>query len=207
MNARPPRRSPLAMVVLSFVIEAPSHAYRMHELIKQRGKDSVVNVSQRNSVYQTIARLVAAGLMRVLATQQDEGRPERVVYEITARGRKTFYEWLQGMLGEPRNEFDEFPAALATIMALSPDVALAALRSRSQTLQLQLTELVAGTRNLMGRGLPRVCVLDDEYKQVLFKAEIKWLNGLVAQLESGKLAWSEKALRRLAAQFEPPKQG
>lgn len=190
------------MVILSFVLEAPSHAYRMHELIKQRGKNSVVNVTQRNSVYQTIAQLLTAELIRVLATQQDEGRPERVVYEITALGRKTFYEWLQGMLGEPRHEFNEFPAALATVMALAPDVVLASLRHRRYILKQQLTISTDTTKALLDRGLPRYCVLDDEYKQVLLKAEIKWLGGLVDELESGTLTWSEKELRRLATQFD-----
>jgi DNA-binding PadR family transcriptional regulator len=189
-------------VFLSFVLEAPSHAYRMHELIKQRGKDNVVNVAQRNSVYQTINQLLTAELIRVRETQQDEGRPERVVYEITPAGRKTFYAWLEGMLGEPRREFNEFPAALATAMALAPDVVLAQLRRRSETLKQHLAEATSLSKEWLGKGLPRFCMLDDEYKQALLKAEIKWLNGLMAELESGEMSWSEKQLRQLAAQFE-----
>jgi hypothetical protein len=50
--------------------------------------------------------------------------------------------------------------------------------------------------------LPRVCLLDDEYKLVLLKAEIKCLEGLVAALESGELTWSERSLRKVAARFE-----
>lgn len=205
VKTRPRQRSPLAMVILSFVLEAPSHAYRMHELIKQRGKDNVVNVAQRNSVYQTIAQLQAAELIRIRETQQDEGRPERVVYEITPLGKKTFYAWLEGMLGEPRREFNEFPAALATLMALSPDVVLASLRRRSEALKQQLAESLSTTKEWLGKGLPRLCMLDDEYKQVLLKAEIKWLGGLMAELESGEMTWSEKWLRQLAAQFETGK--
>jgi DNA-binding PadR family transcriptional regulator len=204
VETRPRQRSPLAMVILSFVAEAPSHAYRMHELIKQRGKDSVVNVTQRNSVYQTIAQLLAAGLIRVRETRQHEGRPERVVYEITAAGKKTFYAWLEGMLGEPRREFNEFPAALATVMALEPKVVLVQLRQRSETLRQQLAESQADTKKWLAKGLPRFCLLDDEYKQVLLKAETKWLNGLIAVLESGEMHWSEKSLRQLATQFESP---
>jgi len=191
------------MVILSFVLEAPSHAYRMHELIKQRGKDNVVNVAQRNSVYQTIAQLQAAELIRVRETQQDEGRPERVVYDITPLGKKTFYAWLEGMLGEPRREFNEFPAALATVMALSPDVVLEQLQRRSEILKRQWAESSSTTKKWLGKGLPRLCMLDDEYKQVLLKAEIKWLAGLMAELESGEMTWNEKWLRQLAAQFEP----
>jgi DNA-binding PadR family transcriptional regulator len=202
MKTRPRQRSPLAMVILGFVLEAPSHAYRMHELIKQRGKDNVVNVAQRNSVYQTINQLLAAGLIRVRETLQDEGRPERVVYEITPLGKKTFYAWLEGMLGEPRHEFNEFPAALATVMALSPETVIVQLHKRVQTLKQQLADSSASSKALLSKGLPRFCMLDDEYKQVLAKAEIKWLCNLIEDLASGEMTWSEKSLRQLAAQFE-----
>jgi Predicted transcriptional regulators len=193
------------MVVLGFVLEAPSHAYRMHELIKQRGKDKIVNVAQRNSVYQTIAQLQAAELIRVRETQQDEGRPERVVYEITPLGKKTFYAWLESMLGEPRREFNEFPAALATVMALSPDAVVVQLRLRHQNLKQQLAESSSHFKECLGMGLPRLIMLDDEYKQVLLKAEIKWLDGLIADLESGEITWTGKWLRKLAEQFEAGK--
>lgn len=195
------------MVILSFVLEAPSHAYRMHELIKQRGKDHVVNVAQRNSVYQTIARLQAAGLIRVRETLQDEGRPERVVYEITPLGRKTFYAWLEDMLGEPRREFNEFPAALATVMALSPEIALAQLRRRHEALKRQLAASASGLREWQGKGLPRFCMLDDEYKLALLKAEMKWLDSVTAELASGAMHWSEQQLRQLAARFETGNHG
>jgi DNA-binding PadR family transcriptional regulator len=190
------------MVILSFVLEAPSHAYRMHELIKQRGKNTVVNVAQRNSVYQTIAQLQTAELIRVRETQQEEGRPERVVYEITPLGKKTFYAWLEGMLSEPRREFSEFPAALATLMALSPDVVLKQLQRRREAQKQLLTALSSLMKEMLGKGLPRLCMLDDEYKQALLKAEIKWLDKLITELESGDLTWNEQWLRRLAAQFE-----
>ncbi|GLQ88309.1 PadR family transcriptional regulator [Dyella flagellata] len=190
------------MVILAFVAEAPSHAYRMHELIKQRGKGKVVNVAQRNSVYQTIAQLQAAELIQVRETQQGEGRPERVVYEITPLGKKTFHAWLESMLGEPRPEFNEFPAALATVMALSPEVVLTQLRRRRETQKQQWTDASGHLKELLGKGLPRLFLLDDEYKQVLLKAEIKWLDGLIAELESGEMTWNEKWLRKLAAQFE-----
>lgn len=44
------RYSPLALVVLAMLTEAPMHAYRIQQLIKLRGKDEVVNVKQRNSL-------------------------------------------------------------------------------------------------------------------------------------------------------------
>ena len=74
------------------------HPYRMHEMIKERGKDRVANVAQRNSVYQTIDRLVRAGLITVLETTRDERRPERTVYAITPDGWYSLRNWTADML-------------------------------------------------------------------------------------------------------------
>jgi DNA-binding PadR family transcriptional regulator len=69
----------LALAVLSMLTEEPMHAYRMQRLIKDRRKDDVVNVSQRNSVYQTIQRRLNAPRTgpsaRCFASLTPDGRP------------------------------------------------------------------------------------------------------------------------------------
>jgi len=185
ISPRSQQRSALAMVILSFLIEAPMHAYRMHELIKQRGKASVVNVAQRNSVYQTLERLLRTELIHVLETSQQDGRPERVIYEITATGRTTLHDWLTAMLAEPSSEFPEFPAALATIMVLSPQEAQAQLALRLSVLKRQLTQLADATDAMLEQGLPRLFLIEDEYKQALCKAEISWISSLIDDLSCG----------------------
>ena len=62
------QRLTLALTVLPLPAEEHMHANRMHELIKRRGKDSVVSVAWRKSVYQTIAGLLRIGLIRVRET-------------------------------------------------------------------------------------------------------------------------------------------
>ena len=51
-----PRRgsSPLALTVLALLHYQPLHPYGIQRLIKQWGKDQVVNVEQRTSLYRTI---------------------------------------------------------------------------------------------------------------------------------------------------------
>lgn len=51
------KKSPLALAILCLLIEEPMHPYRMQQLIKERGKDEVINVRYRTSIYQTIDRL------------------------------------------------------------------------------------------------------------------------------------------------------
>ena len=67
------KRSPLALAVLVLLHESPMHPYRMQRLIKDRGKDQVINVEQRASLYQTISQLLRAGLITNWETTQNEG--------------------------------------------------------------------------------------------------------------------------------------
>ena len=72
--------SPLALAVLAMLTEAPMHPYRMQQLINARGKDEVINVGQRNSLYQTIDRLLRGDLIAIRETERDGAFPERTLY-------------------------------------------------------------------------------------------------------------------------------
>src|SRR6201989_197066 len=86
--ASTPRSSPLALTVLALLHYQPLHPYGIQRLIKQWGKDQVVNVEQRTSLYRTIERLLAAGLIAVRETGRDPRYPERTVDEVTEAGRQ-----------------------------------------------------------------------------------------------------------------------
>src|ERR1700754_3282212 len=94
-------RSPLWMVVLALACEEPMHPYRMQTLIKQRGKEQIANVAQRNSVYQTIDALRRAGLIRIGETERNKRRPERAVYEASEAGRTALRHWVRTTLSSP----------------------------------------------------------------------------------------------------------
>ncbi|HEV2779758.1 MAG TPA: PadR family transcriptional regulator [Actinophytocola sp.] len=184
--------SPLALVVLALLAEAPMHPYRMQQLIKERGKDQIANVAQRNSVYQTIGRLERAGLIAVRETAREEGRPERTVYEITDAGRATFTSWVRTMLSARAREFPEFPAALSVLMLLEPEDVLRQLETRAGALEAEL----ASSGAEIPAGLPRLFLLDDEYRDAVTRAELRWVRSVIDDLRSGRLTWNEELLRR-----------
>ena len=200
MTERLHRPSPLAVAVLSLLHEAPMHAYRMQQLIKERHKDDVVNVAQRNSVYQAIDRLQRAGLLQVQQVARDEGRPERTIFEITPDGVATLKSWLVSMLSAPAREFPEFPAALALFLpTLTPDEVIGALDARLGVLDLAIEKLAGEIRD--STFLPRLFLLETEYSVAVTTAERDYVAGLLADLRSGTLSWSLEGLRALASQF------
>ncbi|WP_218020963.1 PadR family transcriptional regulator [Nocardia mikamii] len=194
------KRSPLAMAVLGILHLEPMHPYAIQRRIKEWGKDKVVNVGQRAQLYKTIARLQDAGLVTVRATGRDQQYPERTVYEITDTGREACTAWITDMLAVPRNEFPEFPAALSFLMLLGPDGAREELERRLTALRAAHSELETGIAQAVRFGLPRVTMLEDEYQRAVTAAEIRWLEGVVADLADGTLTWSWESLAQFRDQ-------
>ncbi|MFF5293566.1 PadR family transcriptional regulator [Paractinoplanes globisporus] len=187
-----PRRSTLGLVLLALLIEAPMHPYRMQQVIKERGQDQLVNVAQRNSVYQALDRLVRDGLVRPASVTREAGRPERTVYEITEAGAETMHRWLTEMLPAPAREFPEFPAALAFLPVLAPALVRDLLVVRIEAQE----ERLAGIHEQAPPGLPRLFLVEDEFRAAMLTAEIAWLRSLVADLENGTLTWDREMIEK-----------
>lgn len=177
------------------------HPYRMQTLIKQRGKDQIANVAQRNSVYQTIVALLRAGLISVRQTSRPDRHPERTVYEATEMGRQALRSWVRTGLSTPAREFPEFPAALSTLYGVQgPDDMQTLLEARVLALQSRLADLEKPWPNL-----PRVFLLEAEYVAATVRAEIQWLRSLIADLRSGRLTFpSIEEILRLGAEMGAP---
>lgn len=172
------------------------HPYRMQVLIKQRGKDAVVNVGQRNSIYQTIEALQRAGLIEVRETRRAKRYPERTVYQATKEGRRTLRAWTSTMLSVPAREFPEFPAVLSTLdPALIPEGLASLLEQRASAI-----EEIRKEHEKPIPGLPRLFLLESEYSAAMARAELKWLRAIIGDLRSGRLTYpSEAEIRRLSA--------
>ncbi|HEX5597241.1 MAG TPA: PadR family transcriptional regulator [Micromonosporaceae bacterium] len=184
----PPRRSVLALAVLSMLTEEPMHAYRMQQLIKERRKDDVVNVSQRNSVYQTIQRLVRDGLVEIASTERGENRLERTTYRITDAGRTTLSQWLRDMLSAPALEYPEFPAALSFLPNLAPSDVIAALRLRVDRLEERLSALDTEIAQV-ATFLPRLFAIESEYQRKILAAEVAFVRNLIEELRAERITW------------------
>lgn len=195
------RHSSIALSILALLYEAPMHPYRMQQLIKERGKDEVVNVRQRASLYQTIDRLLRVKLIAIRETAREEKRPERTIYELTEQGRETVVSWMREMLSTPAREFPEFPAALAYLPLLTPEDARFQLERRVQALTAELERIDAGLRN-DAQGIPRLFLVEMEYLRTMLNAELAWVRALVDDLSTGELTWSQEWMQAVAAQLE-----
>jgi DNA-binding PadR family transcriptional regulator len=200
--AKSPQRSSLGLIVLWLLFEGPMHVYRMQKLLERYGKDRVVNVRSRASLYQTIERLVRLGLVEVRETVRTEGHPDRILYAITDAGRETATEWLREMLRTTGAEYPEFIAAVSLLFGLPPDDARAQLEQRAERLAAALAD--AEAELAAHPELPRLFLLEEEYRRAVLAAELDWVRGVVDDLREGRLTWTEPWLRGLAAGFDSP---
>ncbi|WP_416486014.1 PadR family transcriptional regulator [Streptomyces sp. CL12] len=198
MSPSAPRSSPLALTVLSLLHYQPLHPYGMQRLIKEWGKDQVVNVSQRTSIHRTIERLVAAGLVEVHEVERDQQYAERTVYRITDEGRRVARAWLLDMLGTPRPEYPQFPVALSFALMLTPEETLTVLDDRAAAVARSLDALDAQLAGEDDGGPSRVIWLETEYQRTMAAAELRWLTAVTDDLRSGRLTWSWEELAALA---------
>ncbi|HEY2190741.1 MAG TPA: PadR family transcriptional regulator [Actinomycetospora sp.] len=200
------QRSGLALAVLALAAEAPMHPYRMQQLIRERGKDQVVNVGQRSQLYKTIDRLVRDGLLVAQGTEREATRPERTVYAATDAGRELAVTWTLDMLTAPRHEFAEFTAALAYLPLLDPDVAADALALRLSDRRGELDRL----RHELARvatELPRIVLIENEYAIAHLETDVAWITKLLEDLRSGALTWSYDDLAETARRMHPGGEG
>lgn len=180
------RSNPLALAVLTLLHERPMHPYEMSSTLRERGKEDSIKLNF-GSLYSVIESLHKRGLITTREVVRSGRRPERTVYAITEAGVTEMTDWLSDLVARPVKEFPQFEAALSLLPVLPLEDAIRLLenRLRRQSEVVQTGDAVlADARN---QGLPRLLLIEAEFKQALLKAEIEYIRTLVDELRSGEL--------------------
>ncbi|GAA3436709.1 PadR family transcriptional regulator [Kutzneria kofuensis] len=181
--------TPLTIAVLALLVEEPMHAYRMQQLMKERGVQLVVNVRNRSGLHAAIDRLARDELIRVHAVERDSRHPERTVYAVTDAGRDALLTGLKDSIAAPAQEFPLFPAVVSFLHLLDPQDARTQLERRAEALEQTLGATRAVLDASRTAHVPRLHLLEHEYLQDVTAAELSWVRGVVADLGNGSLDW------------------
>jgi len=180
------RSNPLALAVLVSLYERPMHPYEVAQTLRQRAKQESVRLNY-GSLYAVVESLEKKGFIKATGTTREGKRPERTVYEITDDGTREMEDWMTELIGVPAKEYPAFMAGLSFLPSLDPDDALAALRGRADALTVKLAAMRGAMKAATDAGLPRIFELENEYEVSQVAAELKYVNGLVKDMESGTL--------------------
>jgi DNA-binding PadR family transcriptional regulator len=180
-------RTPLALAVMTLLMERPMHPYEMKSKMKERGHDQVIRL-KGGSIYDTVERLEEGGFITSQAPSREGRRPERTVYAITETGREEITAWMREMLAQPVNDYPQFAAALAFLAVLHKDEVVRLLRARTALLESQIARNEKGLEDLQKtQGIPRLFLVEAEYGVVVSRAEVEWVRSLIRDIEDGTL--------------------
>jgi DNA-binding PadR family transcriptional regulator len=172
----------LALAVLATVVQRPMHRYEMASVMRARGKDRDMDIKW-GSLYTVVANLEKNGFLEATDVTRQGARPERTVYQITDAGRDELVAWTRELIAEPEAEHTRFVAGLSVLAVLSPDDVVDLLRRRLGS----LTESIDALRTELEQAadVPRLFLIEDEYRIAMTEAEAEWIRSLLDELSAG----------------------
>jgi len=178
--------NPLALAVLGLLTERPMHPYEMSSTLRERAKEASIKLNY-GSLYSVVEALQRHGLIEVHETVREGRRPERTVYAVTEAGRTEFVDWLSELLAMPVKEYTQFEAALSLLPGLPPDEVVRLLQTRRTRLEIEIVGKQAVLDDMARQGVPYLFAVEEDYVLALRRAELEFVDRLIAQITDGSL--------------------
>jgi DNA-binding PadR family transcriptional regulator len=187
-------------------MERPMHPYEMKAKMQERGHDRVIRV-RGASVYDTVERLERLGFVQAQETSREGRRPERTVYSLTEAGADELKSWMREMVGRPVWDYPQFGAALAFLMNLQDkEEVVGLLTARVMALEAEIAFSDSLLRGSVGHDVPRIFLIEEEYRLAIRRAELEFVRGMTRDLEAGEL-WPDQAVLEALAERERQRGG
>ena len=172
----------MALAVLATVVQRPMHRYEMASVMRARGKDRDMDIKW-GSLYTVVQNLERNRYLETIGVTRQGARPERTVYQITNAGRDELVAWTRELIAEPEAEHTRFIAGLSVLAVLTPQDVTDLLRRRL----VRLTETIHALRRQLEQAsdVPRLFLIEDEYRIAMTNAEIDWTRSLLDELSAG----------------------
>jgi DNA-binding PadR family transcriptional regulator len=179
----------LALAVLSYLSQQPMHPYELARTLREHGDDRSIKFNH-GSLYMVVQQLAKAGFISEVETSRDGQRPERTVYALTEAGRAEFRDWLRDLVAEPAHEYPQFVAALSLVAALPPDEVTGLLRQRLERLAATRAEIRGVIDTSLGRGVPELFLVEEEYRLALLAAETSFIEEFTRKINDPQTGWA-----------------
>jgi DNA-binding PadR family transcriptional regulator len=172
----------MALAVLATVVQRPMHRYEMASVMRARGKDRDMDIKW-GSLYTVVQNLERNGYLETIGVTRQGARPERTVYQITDAGRDELVAWTRELIAEPEPEHTRFVAGLSVLAVLNPADVIGLLRQRAERLTETVEALTAELQE--ASNVPRLFLIEDEYRIAMTRAEADWTRSLLDELTAG----------------------
>jgi DNA-binding PadR family transcriptional regulator len=173
----------LALALLSMLAQQPMYPYEMAQTLRARGKDRSIKINW-GSLYTVVQNLEKNGFIETVSTQREGRQPERTTYRITDAGKAELSDWLRELISIPEWTPTPFEGALSEAAGLGPDELMSLLAQRLTALEAD-NEASQAELEQIARRLPRLLLIEVEYKLALRLAEATWVRNLLGEIADG----------------------
>ncbi len=170
------------LAVLGLVSEEPKYGYQIEQDIVQRGMREWTEIGF-SSIYYILNKLEDGGLLGSEKRDQ-EVRPARKIYHVTAAGRAAYREAVRQRLACPRPRSDDFDLGLANLWALDCEELREALREYHSGLAARLEKVRAKRELDGGDRLAQPARELFDHSLTMMAAELDWVSHLLERLKS-----------------------
>ncbi|MFE3637427.1 PadR family transcriptional regulator [Streptomyces sp. NPDC059168] len=183
-SSAPAEVGPLALLSLGLLLERPMTARQLTRTMAERAADSPVEGPPTPGLEEFTAVAGALGEAGLTETVADTDGP---VYALTDRGRSEFARHVADRLASPDRQPSAFLTAVGYLGALDEDRATNSLRERVGRLRERAARIERAPA--ANAGVPRLFVIENEYALRMCRAELAWVEEVLAELDAGTLAW------------------
>jgi DNA-binding PadR family transcriptional regulator len=188
--ARSVRLTPVGIAILALLVREPMHPYEMRHRIRTQEIDRIMKFTH-GTLYSTVERLAADGLIEPVEVNREGRRPERTVYRATEAGQDQLIDALRDGLMRTADEYPRLVTMLAFASLLSPAEVADLLDRRRIALESRLSANNAAIDATLKQGLPRIHIIEVEYLTALLRAERDWIVAAVEDIRAGRLTWGD----------------
>ena len=163
----------------------PRHGYEIKQILESWNTDKWANVGY-GSIYFVLKKMAEEGLLTVLEDQ--EGKQDKTVYQITPAGADAFMVMLRKQWLELKASVDPFQVALTFMQYLPKDELVTVLQHRADTwkhvIKTSSRVLPIAMKNIT---LPKH--IDENHRLILahYQTELDWIENALKKIKKNEL--------------------
>ena len=159
-------------ILLGLILEEPAHGYALFEKLKNSPELSLIWQVKRSKLYYLLDKLEKDAFL-TSTTSKEGPYPERKIYQITAKGKEIFEEWLQAPVLSSRYVRLAFMSKLYFALNKSKESAEDLISTQLEICHTWLNRLEESNQNQEGERFINQQVYQFRIGQI--KAMILWL--------------------------------
>jgi DNA-binding PadR family transcriptional regulator len=168
------------LAILTLIAEEPRHGYQIEQVIEERGMRDWTELGF-SSIYYLLKKLNKDGLIKGREERQAGQGPARVVYRLTAAGKKAVQAGVIEALSVPQKSYPLLQLGLANLPGVAKADAVRALENYRDHLDEHLEDL----KKKRDRQQPLLYFVEAMFSHsiTLLEAEKRWMQRFIKQME------------------------